>query len=37
MQPLTFKVYHLHHDGDLWALCFPQLTEEEKRNFGWDI
>ena len=29
-------VYHLHQDGDLWALCFPQLTDEEKRNFGWE-
>ena len=31
------KVYHLHHDGDLWALCFAQLTEEEKRIFGWEL
>lgn len=31
------KVYNLHQDGDLWAVCFDSMTEEEKRNFGWDI
>lgn len=31
------KVYHLHHDGDLWAFCFDSMTDEEKRNFGWEL
>lgn len=30
------KVYHLHQDGDLWAVCFGSMTAEEKRNFGWE-
>ena len=34
---LSGKVYHLYQDGDLWAVCFPSLTDEEKRNFGWDL
>jgi len=29
--------YVLHHDGDLWALCFDRMTEEDKRNFGFEI
>lgn len=35
--PATGKVYHLHQDGDLWAVCFDHLTDEEKFNFGWDL
>ena len=31
------KVYHLHQDGDLWAVCYDRMTDEEKLNFGWDI
>lgn len=31
------KVYHLHQDGDLWALSFESMTEEERINFGWDL
>ena len=34
--PSSGKVYHLYQDGDLWAVCFPSLTDEEKRNFGWE-
>ena len=26
--------YALHHDGDLWALCYNRMTDEEKSNFG---
>jgi len=26
----------LHQDGDLWALCPDLMTDEEKRNFGFD-
>lgn len=28
------NVYHLHQDGDLWALCYERMTDEEKKNFG---
>ena len=31
------KVYHLHQDGDLWALSFESMTDEERINFGWDL
>lgn len=30
------KVYHLHQDGDLWAVCYDSMTDEEKLNFGWE-
>jgi len=26
--------YCLSQDGDLWALCYDRMTDEEKRNFG---
>lgn len=28
------NVYYLSQDGDLWALCYERMTEEEKSNFG---
>ena len=28
--------YRLHLDGDLWAVCKELLTDDEKRNFGFD-
>ena len=28
--------YTLHQDGDLWGLCVSRMTDEEKRNFGFD-
>ena len=31
------KVYHLHQDGDLWAVCYDSMTDEEKLNFGWEL
>src|SRR5678809_781745 len=31
------KVYHLHQDGDLWAVCFDSMTDEEKLNFGCEL
>jgi len=31
------NVYHLYQDGDLWALCYDRMTDEEKVNFGIDI
>ncbi len=35
--PVSGKVFHLHHDGDLWAVCYDSMTDEEKLNFGWEI
>ena len=26
----------LHQDGDLWAICYELLTDEERVNFGFD-
>lgn len=26
----------LYQDGDLWAICYELLTDEEKENFGFD-
>lgn len=31
------KVYHLYQDGDLWAVCYDSMTDEEKLNFGWEL
>lgn len=28
--------YCLHQDGDLWALCYGKMTQEERHNFGFD-
>ena len=28
--------YFLSQDGDLWALCYDRMTDEEKLNFGMD-
>lgn len=30
------NTYFLSQDGDLWALCYDRMTDEEKRNFGMD-
>lgn len=30
------KRWTLYQDGDLWALCLDDMTDEEKRNFGFD-
>ena len=27
------RKFILHQDGDLWALCLEEMTEEEKKNF----
>ena len=29
--------WYLHHDGNLWAVCPELMTNEEKKNFGWEI
>lgn len=29
--------FKLHQDGDLWALCYDKMTNEEKHNFGFDV
>lgn len=26
----------LHQDGDLWAICYELMTDEEKHNFRFD-
>ena len=28
--------WHLWQDGDLWAICYELMTEEEKQNFGFE-
>jgi len=30
------KKYHLYHDGDLLAVAYDHLTDEEKDNLGFD-
>jgi len=30
------KKYHLYHDGDLLAVAYDHLTDEEKENLGFD-
>lgn len=30
------RVWRLHHDGDLWAICYELMTDEEKQNFGFE-
>ena len=29
--------YFLMQDGDLWAVCDELLTDEERRNFGFEL
>ena len=29
-------VWRLHQDGDLWAICYELMTDEEKHNFGFE-
>ena len=29
-------VWRLHQDGDLWAVCYELMTDEEKRNFEFE-
>jgi hypothetical protein len=30
------NVWVLHQDGDLWAVCYELMTDEEKRNFEFE-
>lgn len=30
------RVFHLHQNGDLWALCYEGMTAEERENFGFE-
>ena len=30
------NVWRLHQDGDLWAICYELMTDEEKSNFGFE-
>lgn len=31
------KVYTLYQDGDLFAICYDEMTDIEKENFGFEI
>ena len=35
---LNGDTYHLHQSehGDLWALCYDRMTDEEKEHFGFE-
>lgn len=41
MRKAEFKegdnVWRLHQDGDLWAVCYELMTDEEKRNFEFEV
>ena len=28
------REFRLYQDGDLWALCYEHMTDEERSNFG---
>lgn len=30
------NTWELYQDGDLWAICTAQMTDEEKHNFGFE-
>lgn len=32
----TGDVFTLYQDGDLWGICFDRMSDEEKRNFGFE-
>jgi hypothetical protein len=34
---LNGDIFTLYQDGDLWGLCVERMTDEEKRNFGFDL
>lgn len=31
------RVFTLWQDGDLFAICYESMTDEEKQNFGFDL
>ena len=31
------RTFSLWHDGDLFAICYEMMTDEEKHNFGFDL
>ena len=31
------RVFSLWQDGDLFAICYEEITDEEKHNFGFDL
>lgn len=31
------NVWRLYQDGNLWAICYELMSDEEKRNFGFDV
>ncbi len=36
-QKIGEDTYRLYQEGDLWALCYERMTDEEKTNFGFEI
>ena len=30
------RVFTLWQEGDLWAICYDSMTDEEKKNFGFE-
>lgn len=34
---LEGNIFKLYQDGDLWGICYDKLTNEEKRNFSFDV
>lgn len=35
--PTDGSVHTLYQEGALWAICIDKMTNEEKRNFGFDV
>ena len=33
---LNGKTYNLYQDGDLLAICYDEITDEEKENLGFE-
>ncbi len=29
-------IYYLYQNDDLWGVCYEKMTDEEKKNFGYD-
>jgi hypothetical protein len=30
------REFNLYQDGDLWLICYAQMSDEEKSNFGFE-
>ena len=31
------RIFTLYQDGDLWLICYDNMSDEEKQNFGFDL